>query len=471
MRMCDGIQPASHVQLGDAAVVALEDRHEILGEVVLVLAGQLADDAEVQRDEARIVLARRRRPRCCRRAHRRGRNCRGTPACRTRARPWRRAPGGRCRPHPAPRCRPSGMPCTRSRVSARLGGVAARCTSGTYRSSRVEPAAGASRWRWRPRAAGRARRTACFRSPATISRGRILSAVGWWRSTSAASVRSRAMSAVDLLRDARAQHLDHHLAAVVQRARACTCAIDAEASGVVSNAGEQLRRPACPARARSRARASSPSNGATRSCSSVSSSAMSGGTRSRRVDRIWPNLTKIGPSSCKRQAQARAARQNRLRRASAGMNGRSSLSHAERRWSSSKSSRRCEQHAADAQGADGAAHAAGATHSCAACHRAPAGARCARPGARRVAQGVDVVVEGVKLGLGDHVATFLGDVFGRVPGQVAWPARCRRSGPRAGRARPAGRSPDPAHRRTACPSPDRILAPVAAACARGRHRR
>ena len=58
MRMCDGIQPASHVQLGDAAVVAVEDRHEVLGEVVLILAGELAHDAEVERDEARVVLAR-----------------------------------------------------------------------------------------------------------------------------------------------------------------------------------------------------------------------------------------------------------------------------------------------------------------------------------------------------------------------------------------------------------------------------
>jgi len=41
--------------------------------------------------------------------------------------------------------------------------------------------------------------------------------------------------------------------------------------------------------------ASSDGNGGTRSCSLASSSAMSSGTRSRRVERIWPNLTKIGP--------------------------------------------------------------------------------------------------------------------------------------------------------------------------------
>ena len=44
-------------------------------------------------------------------------------------------------------------------------------------------------------------------------------------------------------------------------------------------------------------RASLPGNGGTRSCSFSSSSAMSRGSRSRRVDSIWPNFMKIGPSS------------------------------------------------------------------------------------------------------------------------------------------------------------------------------
>ena len=66
-RACGGFQfvdadvrghPAGlHVQLGDAAVVAVEDRHEVLGEPVLVVARELAHDAEIQRDEARIGLA------------------------------------------------------------------------------------------------------------------------------------------------------------------------------------------------------------------------------------------------------------------------------------------------------------------------------------------------------------------------------------------------------------------------------
>ena len=44
-----------HVQLGDAPVVLVEDGHEVLGQVVLVLRRELADDAEIQHHEARIL--------------------------------------------------------------------------------------------------------------------------------------------------------------------------------------------------------------------------------------------------------------------------------------------------------------------------------------------------------------------------------------------------------------------------------
>src|ERR1700704_5893238 len=47
-------------------------------------------------------------------------------------------------------------------------------------------------------------------------------------------------------------------------------------------------------------------NGGTRSCRPASSSAMSVGKRSRRVESICPNLTKIGPSSCKASRKDRA---------------------------------------------------------------------------------------------------------------------------------------------------------------------
>ncbi|MNS50496.1 hypothetical protein D3C72_831460 [compost metagenome] len=44
------------------------------------------------------------------------------------------------------------------------------------------------------------------------------------------------------------------------------------------------------------ATATAEGNGGTRSCRKASSSAMSGGIRSRRVDSTWPNFTKMGPS-------------------------------------------------------------------------------------------------------------------------------------------------------------------------------
>ena len=47
-----------NVQLGNAAIIALENRHEILGEEILIPRRELADDAEIQSDEARIVRAR-----------------------------------------------------------------------------------------------------------------------------------------------------------------------------------------------------------------------------------------------------------------------------------------------------------------------------------------------------------------------------------------------------------------------------
>ena len=76
----------------------------------------------------------------------------------------------------------------------------------------------------------------------------------------------------------------------------CTWAIDALATGSRSKLREDRRRCGRP-KARStiaRSRRSA-GNGGTRSCSRASSSAMSGGSRSRRVDSTWPNLTKIGP--------------------------------------------------------------------------------------------------------------------------------------------------------------------------------
>jgi hypothetical protein len=63
------------------------------------------------------------------------------------------------------------------------------------------------------------------------------------------------------------------------------------------------RRPARPV-----ARATASGKGGTRSCSLASSSAMSAGIRSRRVDMTWPNLTKIGPSVSSPRRSARRAK-------------------------------------------------------------------------------------------------------------------------------------------------------------------
>ena len=75
----------------------------------------------------------------------------------------------------------------------------------------------------------------------------------------------------------------------------CTCAMEALATGVrsklvkISSSGLRKARSIV-------ATATSPGNGGTWSCSSASSSATSSGSRSRRVDSTWPNLTKIGPN-------------------------------------------------------------------------------------------------------------------------------------------------------------------------------
>jgi hypothetical protein len=77
---------------------------------------------------------------------------------------------------------------------------------------------------------------------------------------------------------------------------ACTWAIDADASGRSSKAAKTSV-TGWPYAASISARACGPGKGGTLSCSLASSSAMSSGSRSRRVERIWPNLTKMGPRS------------------------------------------------------------------------------------------------------------------------------------------------------------------------------
>ncbi len=93
---------------------------------------------------------------------------------------------------------------------------------------------------------------------------------------------------------------------------ACTCAIEAAASGCSSNSPNSSvtgRPSACSMRAF----AAAPGKGGTRSCSLASSSARSGGSRSRRVETTWPNFTKIGPrsSSARRSRSPRVPRRRR----------------------------------------------------------------------------------------------------------------------------------------------------------------
>jgi hypothetical protein len=86
----------------------------------------------------------------------------------------------------------------------------------------------------------------------------------------------------------------------------CTCAIEAAASGWVSKlANTSLDRLAVGA---STSRAHAPSNGGTRSCSFASSSAMSGGSRSRRVGDGLAELHEDRPEFLEREPQALAAR-------------------------------------------------------------------------------------------------------------------------------------------------------------------
>ncbi|EXF43349.1 hypothetical protein BAY1663_04219 [Pseudomonas sp. BAY1663] len=93
---------------------------------------------------------------------------------------------------------------------------------------------------------------------------------------------------------------------------ACTWATEAEASGLLSkraNSSSTGAPSCCSISAVARAE----SNGGTRSWSIASSSAMSGGSRSRRVESNWPNLMKIGPSPSSARRR-RAPRDSSLRR-------------------------------------------------------------------------------------------------------------------------------------------------------------
>ena len=269
-------------------------------------AGQLADDAEVQRDEARIVLARRVHPDVAgvrvgveevvaehlgvEQAHALGGEQLAVDA------------GGVERGDVVGA--DAADPLHRQHAFARQRPVHFR----HVQFARSRARAGASGWRWRPRAAGRARRTAWSRSRDTTSLRPDLLGV---RMVAVGQRRQRAQQVdvgFDLLADARAQHLDHHLAAVVQRGRVHLRDRGGGERRFVEagvQLGHRLAEAALDRLARERARRRARPGRAAAS----SSSATSGGSRSRRVDSTWPNLTKIGPELLQRQAQALAARE------------------------------------------------------------------------------------------------------------------------------------------------------------------
>ena len=234
-----------------------------------------------------------------------------------------------------------GMPRTRSMVRARSA-VWLQRISGTYRSSesfhrrRITLALPPSRCR-----SSSAARVVSI--SATMARGRILSALGCARSTNAATELSSEMSALICFsifgRSTLTTTSRDTPFASGGSVAACTWAMDAEASGVVSKSAKAslIGKPnACS----TMTRAVSPSKGLTRSCNCASSLATSGGTRSRRVERICPNLTKIGPSSCKARRR-RAPRDCAAMAAEArGTNGRASFSQRSAGVSSNRSSSR-----------------------------------------------------------------------------------------------------------------------------------
>ena len=140
---------------------------------------------------------------------------------------------------------------------------------------------------------------------ATTSRGLRRLPSDQKRSTQPASVRIRARSSSMTLSMPGRSTLTATSRPLCSTAK-WTWAMEALAIGSVSNclntADSGLPRAFSTRRADS-----SLGKGGTRSCSRASSSATSGGSRSRRVDSIWPNLTKMGPR-CSRAWRRRSPR-------------------------------------------------------------------------------------------------------------------------------------------------------------------
>jgi len=122
------------------------------------------------------------------------------------------------------------------------------------------------------------------------------------------------------------------------RVAGCTWAIEADASGVVSKEAN-ISATGSPRDFSMMLRASSPGNGGTWSCNKASSSAMSWGNKSLRVDNICPNFTYTGPRSC-RASRKRSPRGSPDTSLPPGMNTRTQRTGPGKRFLSKSSSRR-----------------------------------------------------------------------------------------------------------------------------------
>ena len=251
--------------------------------------------------------------------------------------------------------------------------------------------------------------------------------------------------------------------AVAGSVAACTCAIDAEASGVVSKLANATVDRAAERLLDQRARGVA----VERRDAILQQRQFLGDVRRHQVAagrQDLPELDEDRPEFLQRQAQARAARQRRdLARRARNERAHQAQPAFGRRVVEQVVEPIAQQHAADAQCAQ-------RRTSCAATPRLQA--RDARREALDVvAQRIDIVVEGIQLVAADDVARFLGQVFGRGLGEVARRRRAPASARRRRRWRSARRARRRTPPRTAAANPDRTARPGAAGGVRVRHRR
>ncbi len=122
---------------------------------------------------------------------------------------------------------------------------------------------------------------------------------------------SQARSVADDRLEVGADHLDHHVLAALQL-RGMHLGDRGRGQRLHVEAGEDVAEPGAQLLLDARHGAARRSKGGTWSCRRASSSAMSGGSRSRRVESSWPNLMKIGPRSSRARRSAFATAQFQL---------------------------------------------------------------------------------------------------------------------------------------------------------------